>query len=56
MSRFIFVIEKDPVDLTSVQLYMWEEFENVYSLITEFGHPEVTLCGWRGIKIQVLPN
>ena len=35
-------------------IYMWEEFRNVYLLWSEFDCPEVTLCGWQDIKIQLL--
>ena len=34
--------------------YMWEEFRHVYLLMTKFDCPEVTLCGWQDIKIQLL--
>ena len=35
-------------------IYMWEEFRNVFCLWPEFHCPEVTLCGWQDIKIQLL--
>ena len=40
--------------LTRESVCIWEEFWNVYLLITKFDCPEVTLCGWRDVKIQLL--
>ena len=36
-----------------VDIYMWEEFRNMYLFMT-WVCPEVTLCGWQDIKIQLL--
>ena len=36
-----------------VGIYMWEEFRNMYLFMT-WVCPEVTLCGWQDIKIQLL--
>ena len=33
-----------------------EEFWNVYLLMTEFDCPEMTLCGWQDVQIQLLTN
>ena len=33
-----------------------EKFSNVHLLMTEFNCPEVTLCSWKDVKIQLLPN
>ena len=38
------------------RVYRWEEFWSVHLLMTEFGHPEVTLSSWQDIKIQLLTN
>ena len=40
--------------LTWQRVDMWEEFRNVYVLMTWVDCPEVTLCGWKDIKIQLL--
>ena len=37
----------------SLICHLWEEFSNVH-LLWQFDHPEVTLCGWRDVKIQSL--
>ena len=37
-----------------IYIYMWEEFRNVYLLMTWVWCPEVTLCGWQDIKIQLV--
>ena len=42
--------------LTWERVYIWEEFWNVNLLMTEIDCPEVTQCGWQGIKIQLLSN
>ena len=34
-------------------VYVWE-FWNVHLLTTEFDCPEVTLCGWQDVKVQLL--
>ena len=40
--------------LTWQRVDMWEEFRNVYVLMTWVDCPEVTLCDWKDIKIQLL--
>ena len=37
-------------------VHTWKEFWNVHLLMTEFVHPEVTPCGWRDVKIQLLTD
>ena len=40
--------------LTAERVFLWEEFWNVHLLMLEFDCPEVTLCGWQNIQIQLL--
>ena len=35
------------------KVYKWEEFLYMNLLMTEFECPEVTLCGWQDVKIQL---
>ena len=38
------------------RVYIWEDLWNVHLCMTESEHPEVTLCGWQDIQIQLLAN
>ena len=42
--------------LTWGKFYVWEEIWNVNLLMTEFDCPEVILCGWQDVKIQLLTH
>ena len=35
-------------------IYIYERFWSVYLLMMEFDCPEVTLCGWQDVKLQLL--
>ena len=42
--------------MTRLWFYICEEFWNVYLLITEFDCPDMTMCIWQDIKIELLTD